>query len=43
LDKFILAGGSAKKGEQVDLNLALKSLPAIINEENIERVELYNY
>lgn len=38
-----MTGGSAKKGDQIDLKLTLKSLPTRIDEKNAERVDLYDF
>ena len=43
LNKFVMTGGSAKKGDQIDLKLILKSLPTRIDEKNAERVNLYDF
>lgn len=43
LKKFVMSGGSAKKGPQIDLKLILKALPARIDELNAARVNLYDF
>jgi len=34
---------SAKKGDQIDLKLTMKALPARIDESNVNRVILYDF
>lgn len=44
LDKFIFVGDSSSTSrEQIDLNLALKALPAKVDEKNIYRIDLMNF
>ena len=43
LSKLVLAGTSAKKGAEIDLNLALKALPLIIDSKNLDKVKLFNF
>lgn len=44
LDKFIFVGDSSSTSrEQIDLNLALKSLPLKVDERNIYRIDLMNF
>ena len=43
LECFVYSGTSAKKGDQIDVKLALKALPARIDELNVKRVSLFNF
>ena len=39
----MLYGTSPKKGEQIDLKLILKSLPARVDESNVDRLRLFDF
>jgi hypothetical protein len=43
LSHFVYGGTSTKKGEQIDLPLTLKALPARIDMSNYWKVELYDF
>jgi hypothetical protein len=43
LELFVFSGMSAKKGDQIDLKLTLKALPARIDDTNVSRVILYDF
>jgi hypothetical protein len=43
LERFVLSGFSARKGKQIDVKLTLRALPVRINEQNVERVTLFNF
>jgi hypothetical protein len=43
LERFVFSGMSAKKGDQIDLKLTMKALPARIDESNVNRVILYDF
>ena len=44
LDKFVFMNDSSTSGrEQVDLNLALKSLPLKVSDSNLYRIDLMNF
>ena len=43
LSRFVLSGFSVRKGDQIDLKLTLKALPARIDESNVNRVTLFNF
>lgn len=43
LDKFVFVSDASISKDQIDLNLALKALPAKVNEDNIYRIDLINF
>ena len=43
LNSFIWPGDSGKKVDQIDIILALKSLPEKVDESNLARCELFNF
>ena len=43
LELFVFSGTSAKKGDQIDLKLTLKALPARIDDTNVNRVILFDF
>ena len=43
LSRFVLSGFSVRKGDQIDLKLTLKALPARIDESNVDRVTLFDF
>ena len=43
LDKFVFISDAESSKEQIDLKLALKSLPNKVEEGNIYRIDLINF
>ena len=43
LEHFVYGGTSAKKGDQIDLKLILKALPARIDESNVNKIVLFDF